>query len=277
MSFLFLGLAFGFDPSEDSFSENDVVSTAAVNLGLTEGGITGTGRCGGGGAARETSGASMGVRSVGVPRARQSPRLPSVWGRAAGLESEGQSEGQGKGSGFRAVPPFPTFGQAASGSGNPESASAVAASLPAVPVTAGAVKGSTPELAMAIERIGRTAERIAEEEVEEKPPDRRVRWSDTDGYMEDEVVPDLFTVPGTNGTSSDGASDRSESEEHVSEELTPAEFAALLVELARRGVPGVLAAADGLKAGVPIPTLLQDLTLAHVEWEAAGFPISSSS
>ena len=51
MSFLFLGLAFGFDPSGGSFSENDVVSTAAVNLGLTEGGITGTGRCGGGGAA----------------------------------------------------------------------------------------------------------------------------------------------------------------------------------------------------------------------------------
>ena len=51
VSFLFLGLAFGFDPSGGSFSENDVVSTAAVNLGLTEGGITGTGRCGGGGAA----------------------------------------------------------------------------------------------------------------------------------------------------------------------------------------------------------------------------------
>ena len=51
MSFLFRGLAFGFESSDGSFSVNDVVSTAAVNLGLTEGGITGTGRCGGGGAA----------------------------------------------------------------------------------------------------------------------------------------------------------------------------------------------------------------------------------
>ena len=51
VSFLILGLAFGLDPSE-IFSEF-VVSTVvvAVTLGFTEGGITGTGRCGGGGAA----------------------------------------------------------------------------------------------------------------------------------------------------------------------------------------------------------------------------------
>ena len=48
MSFLSLGFAFGFDPSEN-FS--GVVVSTAITLGFTEGGITGTGRCGGGGAA----------------------------------------------------------------------------------------------------------------------------------------------------------------------------------------------------------------------------------
>ena len=50
VSFLILGLAFGLDPSERS-SEFVISTVVAVTLGFTEGGITGTGRCGGGGAA----------------------------------------------------------------------------------------------------------------------------------------------------------------------------------------------------------------------------------